>query len=216
VGGSYERTHNRRTRLHAQASSIRDTQSLSSSRARRVGSGNGGLLIPDDPAKLFSGGKESRLPLYWAATLAKQMLSGGAEALQKGIASFYEGNRTSRAIAAYSKPSDYPPTGTRALSLRLTTTIRCPIVTTAQFHAAAGNPVWQYEFSHAFPDPTRRSALWRVTLRVRFIPAGAVPDTEKRIRTKWRLTGLTLPRPVIQTEMDCQLRPKYDVRARGS
>jgi len=91
-----------------------------------LGAATEGYLIPDDPAKLFSGGKESRLPLLLGSNAREQMLSGGAEALQKGIASFYEGNRTSRAIAAYSKPSDYPPTGTRALSLRLTTTIDAP------------------------------------------------------------------------------------------
>ncbi len=173
-----------------------------------------GYIVTEVAARSFAAGRQHRLPLLIGSNARERSLEGGAEALEKANEEFY-GPLASRAAGLYAKPSEYPPYGDAGAQFVTDTFNRCPSIAIADFHAAGGNTVWQYEFSHPFPEASR-GAVHSGELRYIFgvFPPGPVADSERKIsndmQTYWTNFAKT-------GNPNCDVLPawpKYDTKAR--
>jgi para-nitrobenzyl esterase len=147
-----------------------------------IGPNADGYVIKDVSAKTFAAGEEKQVPLLIGSTARERSLEGGPEAVMKAVTEFYD-DLAPKAMGFYTTTaSTYPPYGDGGAQFATDTMNRCPSIAIEEFHASAGNVVWAYEFSHAFPE-AKRGASHSGELRYVFgnFPPGDVADSEKRI-----------------------------------
>src|SRR6185295_2386445 len=121
-----------------------------------IGPANGvivdGWVLPESPAKVFVTQREHRVPLLAGSNARERTPETTTDALVEAAKSMY-GPLAPRALSLYnfsSAPID-PLNGTAAAQWVVDTMYRCPVVMQLEWHAAAGNPSYQYQFDRAAP-----------------------------------------------------------------
>jgi para-nitrobenzyl esterase len=114
-----------------------------------------GYVFPRKPAQVFAAGTQHRVPMLLGSNGREQVPgSTVAKDLPEAIATRY-GPLASRAVTLYAGAPD-PAYGTAAEQWATDSSFRCSTVAQTVWHAAAGNPAFEYEFVHVPPE---RAAL---------------------------------------------------------
>ncbi|MGA2181767.1 MAG: carboxylesterase family protein [Bryobacteraceae bacterium] len=119
-----------------------------------LGASVDGWVLPESPAKVFAEGRQARIPLITGTNaqeiIAPQSPAKLREEIQKAYGDFAE-----RAQALYVKAD--PLYGEPGSQWATDVVFRCPSVSQAVWHAAAGNPTYEYEFEQ--PAPGRPASV---------------------------------------------------------
>jgi para-nitrobenzyl esterase len=118
-----------------------------------------GYVFPDDPAHVFAAGREHRVGLIVGSNARERVLTLPPD-LRKAIEQAY-GPLAARSLTLYGVggPESATPDpfyGTPAEQWGTDTTFRCSAVAQLAWHAAAGNPAFEYEFARV---PQEREAF---------------------------------------------------------
>ena len=114
-----------------------------------------GYVFPRKPAQVFAVGQQHRVPMLLGSNGREQVPGSTlAKDLPDAIAKRY-GPLAPRALTLYAGAPD-PVYGTPAEQWGTDSSFRCSTVAQAMWHAAAGNPAFEYEFVHVPPE---RAAL---------------------------------------------------------
>ncbi len=120
-----------------------------------IGPANGiivdGWIFPKPPAEVFAKGQEFRVPLLIGNNSRERTPQITADELAGAIQAMY-GPLTPRGTALYNftAPAD-PLYGSAGAPWVVDTMYRCPVVVQLVWHAAAGNPGYEYQFDRAAP-----------------------------------------------------------------
>jgi len=120
-----------------------------------IGPANGiivdGWVIPKPPADVFAKGEEQRVPLLIGNNSRERTPPQVAdEALSRAVDAMY-GPFASRAFGLYKTSGPDPLYGSLAAQWVVDTMYRCPVVVQLNWHAAAGNSGYEYQFDRAAP-----------------------------------------------------------------
>jgi len=120
-----------------------------------IGPANGivadGWIFPKPPAEVFAKGQQVRVPLLIGNNSRERTPQVTSEEFAAAIQAMY-GPLASRATPLYdfTAPAD-PLYGSTAAQWVVDTMYRCPVVVELVWHAAAGNPGYEYQFDRAAP-----------------------------------------------------------------
>jgi para-nitrobenzyl esterase len=128
-----------------------------------IGPANGvvvdGWVFPKSPAEVFVRGEEQRVPLLIGNNARERTPpQTTTDDLKKAMDAMY-GPLASRAVALYPSNASDPLYGGPAAQWVVDSLYRCPVVAQLVWHAAAGNPSYEYQYDHA---PPGREALGAV------------------------------------------------------
>ena len=110
-----------------------------------------GWVLPVQPAEVFASGNEHRVDLIVGSNAIEFPFDGDFEAVKQDMTRVL-GDAAPRALSLYgldgkADPVYYAPYGDARAQWSSDLTFRCPAITIALQHRAAGNRVYQYEFS---------------------------------------------------------------------
>ena len=120
-----------------------------------IGPANGiivdGWIVPKPPAEVFAKGQEQRVPLLIGNNSRERTPPQVTnEELSKAVDAMY-GPFASRAFAMYTQSPPDPLYGNSGAQWVVDTMYRCPVVVQLNWHAAAGNAGYEYQFDRAAP-----------------------------------------------------------------
>jgi len=118
-----------------------------------------GWVFPTPPVDVWSAGGESRVPLIIGSNAVEFPAGGSQEDLRNMIRQTF-GALAPRALDLYglaenASPAAPDPLYGNAADQLGSDLFRCPAVIQGEWHAAAGNPVWEYQFDRAIPPRPR-------------------------------------------------------------
>jgi para-nitrobenzyl esterase len=118
-----------------------------------------GWVLPAAPARIFLSGKEQRVPLILGSNAIEFPAQGSQEELRNAIEARFK-DLSPKALALYGleRPggNEKPDPVYGGLADQWgSDTLRCPAVVQGEWHSAAGNPTWQYQFDRAIPPHPR-------------------------------------------------------------
>jgi para-nitrobenzyl esterase len=175
--------------------STADVLKVMSAPRMSIGPANGvivdGWVLPESPAKVFVAHREHRVPLLLGSNARERTPETTTDPLVDAAKSMY-GPLATRALALYNfaaAPVD-PLNGNAAAQWVVDTMYRCPVVMQLAWHAAAGNPSYQYQFDRAVPGREAAGATHSAELPYVFGMLGpqyrAVDhDISNAIQTYW-------------------------------
>ena len=119
-----------------------------------IGPANGivvdGCIFPKPPAEVFAKGQEQKVPLLIGNNSRERTPQTTNEELSKAVDAMY-GPFASRGFAMYESAGLDPLYGSMGAQWVVDTMYRCPVVLQLNWHAAAGNPGYEYQFDRAAP-----------------------------------------------------------------
>jgi para-nitrobenzyl esterase len=119
-----------------------------------IGPANGiivdGWIFPKPPAEVFARGEQQRVPLLIGNNSRERTPQTTTEELSKAVDAMY-GPFASRAFALYTASAPDPLYGSSGAQWVVDTMYRCPVVVQLNWHAAAGNAGYEYQFDRAAP-----------------------------------------------------------------
>jgi para-nitrobenzyl esterase len=119
-----------------------------------IGPANGiivdGWILPKPPAEAFARGEQQRVPLLIGNNSRERTPQASDEELSKAVDAMY-GPFASRAFAMYTQSAPDPLYGSAGAQWVVDTMYRCPVVVQLNWHAAAGNAGYEYQFDRAAP-----------------------------------------------------------------
>jgi len=121
-----------------------------------IGPANGiivdGWVLPESPAGVFAKGREAQVPVLVGSNARERTPETTTEALVDAVKSMY-GPLATRALTLYNFAGGTadPLYGSPGAQWVVDTMYRCPVVMQQTWHAAAGNPAYQYQFDRAAP-----------------------------------------------------------------
>ncbi len=114
-----------------------------------------GWVFPESPFRVWSAGHEHPVPLIIGSNGVEFPSNGTPDDLRETIRGFFK-DLTPRALALYGLSAGAQPQAPDSLYGDTADQLgsdffRCPAVIHGEWHARAGNPVWEYEFDRAIP-----------------------------------------------------------------
>jgi len=151
-----------------------------------------GWVIPRLPAEIFAEGQQASISMIVGTTSHEFSSSSSLDELRKYIENF-TGNLAPHALSLYGladngKGTSDPIYGTAA-DQWFVDVFRCPVAAQAQFHSAAHQRAYEYEFQHAIPGqgPKELSTPRTFPTYSGFIPSPAIhPAISPAPITSWR------------------------------
>lgn len=136
-----------------------------------------GWVLPASPAEILAAGEQHAVSLVIGNNARELQLFKGPGNARQAIRGAY-GDRADAALVLYGLDKWGVATDELAAQIANDIMFRCPAITVARMHEAAGNPVWHYEFNRARPgtgSEVRHSA--ELAFVFSGLPVNA-PDTE--------------------------------------
>ncbi len=192
-----------------------------------IGPANGiivdGWIFPKPPAEVFSKGQEQRVPLLIGNNSRERTPQTSPEELSKAVDAMY-GPFASRAFALYTSSTSLAPDplyGSSGAQWVVDTMYRCPVVVELNWHAAAGNPGYEYQFDRPAPGREALGATHGAEVAYVFGNMGAnyaasdreISDAMQQYWTNFAKTGD--PNGTSLNGTSLPKWPKYDTAARG-
>jgi len=136
------------------AMSAADLLKITAAPRTSIGPANGivvdGWIFPKPPAEVFAKGQEQKVPLLIGNNSRERTPQTTSEELSQAVDAMY-GPFASRAFALYKTSAPDPLYGSAAAQWVVDTMYRCPVVVELNWHAAAGNRGYEYQFDRAAP-----------------------------------------------------------------
>jgi para-nitrobenzyl esterase len=142
---------------------LRYLRSLSTGDLLKAGPGTGvisapsadGWVFPAMPAEIFTVGRELRVPLIIGSNAIEFPAEGSSADLKKMMQGIF-GDLAPKAFALYGLAGEGSHAGTDPVYGGLadqwgSDLFRCPAIIQGEWHSAAGNPTWEYQFDRAIP-----------------------------------------------------------------
>jgi para-nitrobenzyl esterase len=121
-----------------------------------------GWVIPRLPAEIFAEGQQASISMIVGTTSHEFSSSSSLDELRKYIENFTE-NLAPRALSLYGIADNgkgmSDPIYSTAADQWFVDVFRCPVAAQAQFHSAAHQHAYEYEFQHAIPSQEAQGAV---------------------------------------------------------
>ena len=151
---------------------------------KSIGPANGvvvdGWVIPRPPAEVFATGHEHRVPLLAGNNARERTPRTTPEDVTRAMEAMY-GPLAPRALALYRAENSDPLYGDNATQWVVDTMYRCPVVAELSWHAAAGNPAWEYQFDRAPPGREALGAVHGAEVPFVFGTLNSPAEADRRI-----------------------------------
>jgi para-nitrobenzyl esterase len=118
-----------------------------------------GWVFPASPTRVWSAGKGHPVPLVIGSNAVEFPAGGSLDDIRHAMRDMF-GDLAPKALVLYGLAADERPAAADpiygdAADQWGSDLFRCPAVIHGEWHSAAGNPVWEYEFDRAIPPRPR-------------------------------------------------------------
>ncbi|MGE5126618.1 MAG: carboxylesterase/lipase family protein, partial [Betaproteobacteria bacterium] len=154
-----------------------------------------GWVLPEAPSEAFAEGRQRRVPMIIGSNAVEFPAQGSADELRKRLEALHH-EHAPRALALYGlatpgEPSRADPVYGAVADQVGTDALRCAIVIQGEWHSAAGNPTWEYQFDRAIPPHPRTAHSSELpyvfgNLYSRGSQAGEFQDADRRLSATLR------------------------------
>jgi para-nitrobenzyl esterase len=189
-----------------------------------IGPANGvvadGWVFPKPPAQVFATGQEQKIPLLVGNNSRERTPQVTPAELTKAMEAMY-GPLAPRALALYGMNASTPPDpdplyGNQGAQWTVDTMYRCPVVAELAWHAAAGNPAYEYQFDRAAPGREAAGATHGAEVPYVFGRLGAnFAPADHDISAAMQQYWTNFAKSGNPNGANLPLWPKFDATARG-